>query len=225
MAKKTNSPVLNFAQARAAMVEGQLRPNKITNHALLHRFATVAREDFVEPPSQPTAYLDQPTSIGHNRELMVPMAAARLLQELNLTPQTRLLVLEGGTGYTAAIAAPLVSRLVFSESNPTLATTAKKNLQPYPNIHHQLIQSTSDTMLMAHYFDAILIDTAFANLPIFSALSGMLTETGILAGIRLTPLPTLFTLTKSGKKLIEKEITETKAHIPPAYQATPAFQF
>ncbi|NBV54760.1 MAG: hypothetical protein EBR79_03505, partial [Proteobacteria bacterium] len=204
--------------------------NKITNPALLARFGQVAREDFTSPTAQHLAYLDQPAPMdaAHSRHLQVPMATARLLQELNLTPQTRLLVLQGGTGYSAAIAAPLVGRLVYAESDETMLKSAQNLLKSYPNIAYQSIQSNSDTALLAHYFNAILIDTPFEHLPIFQSLTTMLDEGGILAATRLnsnTGLPTLFTLTKRGKKLIEKDITETKIPIPTAYQATPAFHF
>ena len=45
------SPIPDFAAARSAMVESQLRPEGVTDRAVLAAMGSVAREQFVPPRS------------------------------------------------------------------------------------------------------------------------------------------------------------------------------
>ena len=48
---------MNFEDARRIMVESQLRPNRITNEAVLLAMRTLPREQFVLEAQRPVAYL------------------------------------------------------------------------------------------------------------------------------------------------------------------------
>ena len=91
-----------FAEARAAMVESQLRPQGIADPLVLDAMASVARERFVPTESLPLAYSDRSVKLGDGRFLMAPAALGLLLQALEPRAGERALVV-GGSGYAAEV--------------------------------------------------------------------------------------------------------------------------
>ncbi len=115
---------MNFAAARANMVESQLRPNKVTDDALLEAFANVPRELFVPPPLRNVAYVDEDVPLGNGRFLMEPMILGRLLQLAAIEASNVVLDVGCATGYGSAIMAQLANTVVAVESDPALAALA-----------------------------------------------------------------------------------------------------
>ena len=61
------SPIPDYAAARSAMVDSQLRPQGVTDRAVLAAMGSVAREDFVPSDVRPLAYADRSLSLGGGR--------------------------------------------------------------------------------------------------------------------------------------------------------------
>jgi protein-L-isoaspartate(D-aspartate) O-methyltransferase len=112
----------DFALARRNMVEGQLRPNKVTNVALLAAVGDLPRERFLPEALRSVAYADDDVPLGGGRHLMEPMVLARLIQTLQPQPGDRALVVGAGRGYGAALLARLVKSVAAVESDPDLAS-------------------------------------------------------------------------------------------------------
>ena len=112
----------DFALARRNMVEGQLRPNKVTNVALLAAVGDLPRERFLPEALRSVAYADDDVPLGGGRYLMEPMVLARLIQTLQAQPGDRALVVGAGRGYGAALLARLVKSVAAVESDPDLAS-------------------------------------------------------------------------------------------------------
>ena len=91
-----------FADARAAMVESQLRPQGVADPVVVEAFASVPRERFVPQESLPLAYSDRSVKLGEGRFLMAPAALALLIQALEPRAGERALVI-GGSGYSAEV--------------------------------------------------------------------------------------------------------------------------
>ena len=89
--------------ARRAMVERQLRPEGVTDPAVLAAMGAVAREDFVPQGARPTAYVDRAVPLGDGRSMMPPAALGRLLSDLAPRPGERALVVASAGGYAAAL--------------------------------------------------------------------------------------------------------------------------
>ena len=100
----------DFALARRNMVDGQLRPNRVTNASLLAAVGELPRERFLPEGLRSVAYADDDVPLGNGRFLMEPMVLARLIQALQPQPDDKALVVASGRGYGAA----LLSRLVKS---------------------------------------------------------------------------------------------------------------
>ena len=100
--------------ARLNMVEGQLRPNKVTDERVIDAFLRLGRELFVPAALGARAYIDDDLPLGGGRYLMQPMVAARLLQAAVVQPNDSALVVGAGVGYEAAVLALLGARGVLA---------------------------------------------------------------------------------------------------------------
>ena len=107
----------DFALARRNMVDGQLRPNRVTNSQLLAVIGALPREQFLPDGVRSVAYSDDDVPLGNGRFLMEPMVLARLIQTLQPRETDRALVVASGPGYGAALLARLVKSVVAVESD------------------------------------------------------------------------------------------------------------
>lgn len=120
-------PVPDFAAARAAMVESQLRPIGVTDRAVLDAMGSISREQFLPPSTRPLAYVDRAVLMGHKRFLPAPAVLGSLLTQMMPQRGQRALVVGAGTGYSAAVLKALGLVVTAIESSPELAATARAN--------------------------------------------------------------------------------------------------
>jgi protein-L-isoaspartate(D-aspartate) O-methyltransferase len=122
----------DFAALRRNMVDCQLRTYDVTQRDVLAAMAQVPRELFVPVARRPLAYIDQPVALdafgAPGRAMLPPMTAGRMLQALDLRPGQRLLDVQGGTGYVAALAAAMGAHAVLAESDAALREAATRAL-------------------------------------------------------------------------------------------------
>lgn len=98
-----SQPMPDFAAARRAMIDSQLRPQGVTDPVILAAMASIPREQFVPEAVRPLAYMDRPLDLGEGKALMPPAALARLLTELQPRPGERALVVGTGNPYAAKV--------------------------------------------------------------------------------------------------------------------------
>src|SRR5215212_9778259 len=96
-------PMPDFAAARRAMVDSQLRPEGVTDPAVLAAMASIPREQFVPEALKPLAYMDRPLHLADGKAMMAPAALARLLTELQPRAGERALVVGSGSDYAAKV--------------------------------------------------------------------------------------------------------------------------
>src|SRR5262245_50044281 len=104
-----------FESARRSMIDSQLRPNKVTDQALLDAVAAVPREEFVPSAYRSVAYVDEDVPLGNGRHLLEPMVLARLIQAAAPTPADCVLDIGSATGYGVAILSRLAGNVVGLE--------------------------------------------------------------------------------------------------------------
>ena len=102
---------LDFAAARRAMVDSQLRTSGVNEAYVLQRMGTVPREDFVPAGARGTAYMDRAINLGGERFLSAPLVHAKMLAEAEPRASDRVLVVDGGSGYLPELIRPLVGKL------------------------------------------------------------------------------------------------------------------
>jgi len=121
------APIPDFAAAREAMVESQLRPQGVTDPAVLRAMASIDRERFLPTHSRSLAYADRAVAIGDGRFLAAPGVLGQLLTQMLPEPGQRALVVGAGTGYSAAVLSAIGLRVTALESSPELAKAARAN--------------------------------------------------------------------------------------------------
>ena len=93
----------DFATARRAMIDSQLRTSGVNEPWVLARMNAVPREDFVPAEARPVAYIDRAVPLGGSAMLAAPLFHARLLAEAKPVQSDRVLVVDGGSGYLPAL--------------------------------------------------------------------------------------------------------------------------
>ena len=120
------SLIPDFAAARAAMVESQLRPEGVADPAVTAAMGSVERERFVPDEVRPIAYADRSLPLGGGRFLAAPAVLGQLLTQMSPEPGQSALVLGAGTGYSAAVLAAMGLNVVAVESDSELSAKARK---------------------------------------------------------------------------------------------------
>ena len=117
-------------ERRRLMVDRQVRTFDVTDQIITGRLLEVPRELFVDHGQQSLAYSDSAIELSGDagpraRTLLPPFILARMLQAAEPQPTDRALDIAGGTGYTAALLAGLVSEVVAVETDGALFARAK----------------------------------------------------------------------------------------------------
>ena len=112
---------MDFAEARKRMVDGQVRPNRVTDPRILLAMLEVPRELFVPPALRVRALADEDLALGNGRVLLQPMTIGRMLQLAVPRTGERVLVLSAGPGYGAALLAHMGAQVVALEDDPVIA--------------------------------------------------------------------------------------------------------
>ena len=102
---------LDYAAARKAMLDSQLRTSGVNDDFVLERMGTVAREDFVPQAAKATAYMDRAIRLESGGFLPAPLFHGAMLAEARPTMDDSVLVIDGGSGYLPALVEPLVAKL------------------------------------------------------------------------------------------------------------------
>jgi protein-L-isoaspartate(D-aspartate) O-methyltransferase len=98
---------MDFERARFNMVEQQIRPWEVLDQQVLDLLLRVRREDFVPPQYRTLAFADLEIPLGHGERMLQPKLEARMLQELALTRDDKVLEVGTGSGYGTALLASL----------------------------------------------------------------------------------------------------------------------
>lgn len=96
--------------ARKAMIDSQLRTSGVNEGFVLARMMAVPREDFLSQDKAPLAYIDRSIRIDGGA-LASPLFYGKALLEAAPIADDRVLVVEGGTKYLAALVGPMVKSL------------------------------------------------------------------------------------------------------------------
>ena len=88
--------------ARFNMVEQQIRPWDVLDKRVLEVFFNVPRERFVPDAERVHAFADVAVPIGHGQTMLPPVVEGRILQNLQVQPNERVLEIGTGTGFFTA---------------------------------------------------------------------------------------------------------------------------
>ena len=126
--------MIDFAEARRTMVEGQVRTYDVTDLRVLAAMLEVPREHFVPDEKQALAYADGDLSLVNAKDgrapryLLKPAVLARLIQEAEVAATDRVLDVGCATGYSSAVLSKLAGSIVALEEDSHLASLAREKL-------------------------------------------------------------------------------------------------
>ena len=168
-------PIPDYAAAKAAMVESQLRPEGVTEPAVLGAMAAIDREQFLPEAVRPLAYSDRAIALGDGRFLPPPTILGQLLTQMRPLAGQRALVVGAGTGYSASVLAQIGLDVTALENSTALAARARE-------LGIGVVEGPLEAgWSAAAPYDQILIDGAVEAIP--DAIIGQLAEGGKLGTI------------------------------------------
>lgn len=159
--------MVDFPALRTKMVDGQVRPNDVTDLRIIDAMGEVARENFAPDDQKPLAYLDRDLPLGGGRAprvLIQPMVLARMLQYAGIKPTDKVLEVGSASGYGAAVMARLAGSVVALEQDADLAAIARRQLSGLANVavvEASLVKGVPD----AAPFDVIVFNGAVVTFP------------------------------------------------------------
>jgi protein-L-isoaspartate(D-aspartate) O-methyltransferase len=168
-----------LADARARMVELQLRSRGIVDERVLAAMGRVPRELFVPENLAHLAYEDGALPIGFGQTISQPFIVATICSLLGLSGSERVLDVGSGSGYQAAVLAELAEEVVSIERVPELGESAREALRQagYGNVDVRVGDGSLGVPERAPY-DGIAVAAAAPVIP--PALYQQLVEGGRL---------------------------------------------
>ncbi|MDR3352224.1 MAG: protein-L-isoaspartate O-methyltransferase [Zoogloeaceae bacterium] len=122
---------MSFETARHNMVWQQIRPWQVLDPSVLDLFLSLRREEFAPAPYRALAFADVALPLGEHagESMLPPRVEARILQELAVRPQDKVLEIGTGSGFMAALLARKAEYVVSVEIDADLAEAARANLE------------------------------------------------------------------------------------------------
>ena len=218
----------DYKAARNYMVDGQVRPNKVTDPRVLDAMRSLPRERFVPPALAPLAYVDEDLALGGGRVLMEPMVIARLVQLARARPGERALVMGAGTGYGAAVLAACGCAVTALEEDEALLAIGRPVLASVAPMVKLVHGKIADGLRQPTPWDIIMIEGAVIEVPLF--LAGQLAAGGRLVTVLATSGGGRAVLgepagTPSAPRLKLREVFDCNTPMLPSLRPAPAFVF
>ena len=223
-----NQLLPDYTAARNNMVDGQIRPNKVTDPRVLDAMRSLPRERFVPPALAALAYVDEDLQLGGGRALMEPMVIARLVQLARARPGERALVIAAGTGYGTAVLAACGCAVTALEEDDALLAIARPVLASVAPAVKLVKGKFAEGLRQAAPWDIIMVEGAVTEIP--PALAGQLAAGGRLVTVLSTGGGGRAVLaepagTPSSPRLKLREVFDCNTPMLPSLRPAAAFVF
>jgi protein-L-isoaspartate(D-aspartate) O-methyltransferase len=129
-----------FALQRQRLVEDIILPGGIKDPRVVEAIRQTPRHEFVDAAHRQAAYADMALPIGEGQTISSPYIVAVMTEVLDPQPTDRVLEIGTGSGYQAAVLAPLVDQVYTIEIVESLGRQAERVLKRlgYDNVHVRL---------------------------------------------------------------------------------------
>ena len=190
-----------FAASRKAMIDSQLRVSGVNEDFVLAAFARLPREDYVPQGARGAAYTDRAVPLGEGRYLAAPLVHGMMLREAAPRADDKVLLIDGGSGYLAALVKSLAGSVEAIDPATATAKTRKKG-----------------------EFTLLLIDGAIEQLP--DSLANRLAEGArVVTGLVSRGVTRLATGRKLGDEVALIELAEIGMPVLPDFAAPKGWSF
>ena len=215
----------DFAAAREAMVDRQVRPSDVTLYPIIEAMLAVPREDYVPVAWRPVAYLGEHVPLGPGRVLLDPRVFAKLLDALNPGPSDLVLDLGCGTGYSTAVLARMAEAVIALEEDTALAAEAERLLAVH-SIDNAVVQAGPLAAGVPEHgpFDVVLVEGAVEMLP--EAIANQVKLGGRIAAIFADGAGGQARLgLRTERGVTWRRLFDATAPVLPGFHAAKAFEF
>lgn len=176
--------MIDFQQSREAMINGQLRPNKVGSADVIAAIRAVPREMFVPKSKRTMAYVDEDIEIAQGRWLMEPTVFGRLLEAAKVKSTDAVLDIGALTGYSTSVFSHLANVVVGIEQSAKMVARANALLTELELGNAAVVEGA----LVQGYakeapFDVIYIGGAVERIP--HALIDQLADGGRLVAVQI----------------------------------------
>jgi len=160
-----------------------IRDSGVSDKRVLDSIERLPREMFVSQPYHDKAYENLAQPIGYQQTISQPAVVARMTEALEVGERHKVLELGTGSGYQAAILAPLCRRLYTKERISELHDIAVKRFQEL-NIRNITAVAADGSLGWPEQapFDRIMVTAAAADVP------PLLMEQLVIGGIMVIPV-------------------------------------
>lgn len=157
---------MDFEKARFNMVEQQIRPWDVLNTQLLDLLFHVKRENFVADNQKAIAFVDTELPLPNGSRMLQPKMEARILQELNIAADEKILEIGTGSGYLTALLASVGKHVYSLDIDANMTALAKANLARTGIQNVTLVTANGVGGLPTNApFDVIVVGGALPSVP------------------------------------------------------------
>ena len=217
--------MIDFAAARRAMVDNQVRPSDVTRFSLIEAMLWAPRERFVPKAKREVAYAGAEVELAPGRVLLEPRTFAKMLDAAAIDGDDLVLDLAPGTGYSTAVIAQLAEAAVAIEPDEEMAKQAQD----------LLIELDTDNAVVSHGdpasgdaahgpYDVIFINGAVERVP--EALLDQLKQGGRLVALfRERSVGKCHVLSRAGQGISRRYAFDGDAPVLPGFEKSVEFAF
>lgn len=160
------TPLAEATDARARMVEQQLRRRGIDDENVLAAMGRVPRERFVPEHARRRAYEDEALPIGFGQTISQPFMVATMTEALQLHGGEKLLEIGTGSGYQTSVLAEIAER-VFSVERIAALYRRARSLLDRLGYHNVVLRHGDGTLGWSDHapYDAIVVTAGAPHVP------------------------------------------------------------
>ncbi len=165
---KKDSTMIDFAETRKAMVEGQLRTSGVLSARVLKAMGSVPREEFLDEGRKAIAYLDMDHRLegAVGRYMASPVVLGKMIELAEIEQDDIVLDVACGTGYSTAVIAHLANSVVAIETDEAMVAQANQILAGLDIGNAAVIKASLKKGAPAEApFDVVIIEGAVGIVP------------------------------------------------------------
>lgn len=217
--------MIDFAAAREAMVDGQVRPSDVTRYPIILAMLETPREDYVPASVRDVAYLGDHIPLVPGRVMLDARVFAKMLDALAVGPKDLVLDVGCGFGYSTAVLAHMAEAVIALEEDEAMAAAAEIALNAHAVDNAAVQRGPLAAGVPAHGpYDAIILEGAVEVLP--EALTDQLKPGGrIVAIFRDGAIGQARLGLKTETGMAWRRIFDATAPELPGFAAAKAFEF
>jgi protein-L-isoaspartate(D-aspartate) O-methyltransferase len=157
---------MQLEHARQQMIYHQIRPWDVSDNRVLETLGNVPRERFVPEQFRELAFADTAIPLPCGQTMLKPVIEGRMLQNLNIRQDDKVLVIGTGSGFLTACVARLGGQVISIDIHRELVEIAAAKIAA-EQIHNVELQTEDYNNFHASAgFDRILVA---GSMPIFDA--------------------------------------------------------